>query len=64
MLFWLNVLQQALVDNERRRKLEHGLLEPDVQPVKKKDKKITQVIIKNLVKLTSSSVFTLKIRLM
>ena len=37
-------VQQAMLDNERRRKLEAGMLQPDmVQPNKKKEKKMTQV---------------------
>ncbi|CAG5120372.1 unnamed protein product, partial [Candidula unifasciata] len=39
---FVNSFKQALLDNERRRKLEHGLMEPEVQPIKKKDKKMTQ----------------------
>ncbi|XP_005091796.1 formin-like protein isoform X2 [Aplysia californica] len=34
--------KQAILDNERRKKLDAGMMEPEVKPVKKKDKKMTQ----------------------
>ncbi|XP_013087690.2 formin-like protein isoform X1 [Biomphalaria glabrata] len=42
--------KSALLDNEKRRKLEHGLMEPDEQPVKKKDKKTNQEAMVNELK--------------
>ncbi|BFZ01227.1 hypothetical protein BsWGS_04266 [Bradybaena similaris] len=47
---FVNSFKQSLQEIERRKKLEYGLMEPDVQPSKKKDKKMTQEAMVNELK--------------